>query len=149
MVGQSRRDKEAGVERTRERIEALAQKRRLAWGAIDNAFFHFPHTHAIPSSFGGDKFLKKSKYLGKELPKNIDEIKAKFEEELKKVPKENKLVDSLSPLERKVIPFLKEKKLSKIVEKSNLKDVEVMRALQWLENKELIKTKKEVKEIIE
>jgi len=97
----------------------------------------------------GDKFLKKSKYLGKELPKNIDEIKSKFEEELKKEPKENKLVDSLSPLERKVIPFLKEKKLSKIVEKSGLKDVEVMRALQWLENKELIKTKKEVKEIIE
>ena len=65
----------------------------------------------------GDKFLKKSKYIGKELPKNIDEIKAKFEEEIKQEPKENKLVDSLSPLERKVIPFLKEKKLSKIVSK--------------------------------
>ena len=100
----------------------------------------------------GEKYLKKSKYIGRELPGNIEEIKREFEEELKKEPKEgnfSKLAESLSPLERKIIPFLKEKKLSKIIEKSGLKDVEVMRALQWLENKEIIKTNKEVKEIVE
>ena len=100
----------------------------------------------------GEKYLKKSKYIGRELPSNIEEIKKEFEEELKKEPKGgdfSRLAESLSPLERKIIPFLKEKKLSKIIEKSGLKDVEVMRALQWLENKEIIKSEKEVKEIVE
>jgi len=100
----------------------------------------------------GEKYLKKSKYIGRELPGNIEEIKRGFEEELKNEPKGgdfSKLVESLSPLERKIIPFLKERKLSKIIEKSGLKDVEVMRALQWLENKEIIKSEKEIKEIVE
>src|SRR3989344_1360190 len=100
----------------------------------------------------GEKYLKKSKYIGRELPSNIEEVKKEFEEELKKEPKGgdfSRLAESLSPLERKIIPFLKEKKLSKIIEKSGLKDVEVMRALQWLENKEIIKSEKEVKEIVE
>ncbi|MCD4666229.1 hypothetical protein K8R47_00270 [archaeon] len=59
----------------------------------------------------GDKFLKKSRYLGKELPKNLDEIKADFEEEINKpdeLTKEDKIIESLTPLERKVLPNLKD-----------------------------------------
>ena len=101
----------------------------------------------------GDKFLKKSRYIGKELPSNVEEIKERFLKEIKDGEKEEKnnikLIESLSPLERRVIPFLREEKLSRIIEKSGLKDIEVMRALQWLENKEIIKTRKEIKEIVE
>ncbi|MBR9682990.1 phenylalanine--tRNA ligase subunit alpha [Candidatus Woesearchaeota archaeon] len=50
------------------------------------------------------------------------------------------LVAKLHPLERKVLPVLaKEINFSQIVEKSGLQGVEVMRALQWLENKEVLK----------
>ena len=60
------------------------------------------------------------------------------------------IVESLSPLERKIFPLIKDNISLKELEKlSNLKEVEIIRALQWLENKELIKTKKELKEIIE
>ena len=61
----------------------------------------------------------------------------------------DKLVESLHPLERKIFPFLSNNiSLKELTEKSKLKDVEVMRALQWLENKNILKLKKEVKEII-
>jgi len=105
----------------------------------------------------GDKFLKKSKYIGKELPKNIKEIEEKFEKEIhgqktiikdKPISDEDKIIESLHPLERKVIPFLKFKDAKNISERSKLKDIEVLRALQWLENKKLIQIKKEQKEII-
>lgn len=60
-----------------------------------------------------------------------------------------KLVESLHPLERKVLPALIScSSISDIISKTNLKEVEVMRALQWLENKGLAKIKKELKEII-
>jgi phenylalanyl-tRNA synthetase alpha chain len=50
------------------------------------------------------------------------------------------LVDKLHPLERAVLPVLgKHKEFSQIVKHSNLKDIEVMRALQWLENKKALK----------
>jgi len=50
------------------------------------------------------------------------------------------LVAKLHPLERKVLPVLKkEKEFSQIIKKSGLKEVEVMRALQWLENKKVLK----------
>ncbi len=50
------------------------------------------------------------------------------------------LVKTLHPLERKIIPFLTFcKTFYDLVEKSMMKDVEVMRALQWLENKEVLK----------
>ncbi len=52
------------------------------------------------------------------------------------------LIAGLHPLERKVIPYLKDKvKLSELVKKTKLKEVEVMRALQWLENKNVLKIK--------
>ena len=48
---------------------------------------------------------------------------------------------SLSPLERKVLPYLeKEMSVEKLVEKSSLLDVEVRRALLWLSNREILRT---------
>ncbi len=99
-----------------------------------------------------NKFLKKSKYLGRELPKNLEEIKQEFLNELTK-PKEKteneKLIDSLSPLERKVLPLLKEEnELNNIANKLKLKEIEVLRAFSWLEDKNLLKINTEEKEII-
>lgn len=59
------------------------------------------------------------------------------------------LISKLHPLERKVFPYLKEGiSLNELVKITNLKDIEVMRALQWLENKEVLKINTKVKEII-
>ncbi|MBW3017012.1 phenylalanine--tRNA ligase subunit alpha, partial [Candidatus Woesearchaeota archaeon] len=61
-----------------------------------------------------------------------------------------KIVQSLHPLERKVLPLIKAtSSFNELVKGSGLKDVEVMRALQWLQNKSLIEIKEEVKEVIE
>ena len=60
------------------------------------------------------------------------------------------LAESLSPIERKIFPLIRDNiSLRELIEKSRLQEVEVIRALQWLENKELIKVRKEEKEIIE
>src|SRR3989344_4252128 len=59
------------------------------------------------------------------------------------------LAEMLHPLERTVLPVLKENiELKEIIAKIKLQDVEVMRALQWLENKGIIKIKSDAKEII-
>ncbi len=59
------------------------------------------------------------------------------------------LVAKLHPLERRVLPALtKEKEFSQIVKVSGLKEVEVMRALQWLENKKAIKINSEKKKVV-
>lgn len=61
-----------------------------------------------------------------------------------------KLVGSLHPLERKVLPVLEEAKdLNSIVNKTGLQEVEVMRALQWLSNKDVLKIKEDLKEVVE
>ncbi len=53
----------------------------------------------------------------------------------------SKLAESLHPLERKIVPLLRKfDKLSKLVKESGLKDVEAVRALQWLQNKGVLKT---------
>jgi len=55
----------------------------------------------------------------------------------------------LHPLERKVLPFLKnEDRLSGLQKKTGLQEVEIMRALQWLENKKIIKIEKTTEETI-
>ncbi|MEM4247072.1 MAG: phenylalanine--tRNA ligase subunit alpha [Candidatus Woesearchaeota archaeon] len=52
----------------------------------------------------------------------------------------DKLVQSLHPLERKVLPVLdKHSSVPEICAATGLKDVEVIRALQWLENKKIVK----------
>ena len=52
----------------------------------------------------------------------------------------NSIINSLSPVERKVIPYLKDNiSVKEIVSNSNLLEIEVIRALQWLENKKIVK----------
>jgi len=58
----------------------------------------------------------------------------------------NTIIESLSPNERKVIPFLKEKNIEKIAEKTELNKAAVLRSLEFLGNKkalklEIVKTK--------
>lgn len=60
------------------------------------------------------------------------------------------LIKTLHPLEIKVLNVIKNcKNLTEIINCSGLKYVEVMRALQWLENKNIIKTNKTEEEFIE
>ena len=60
------------------------------------------------------------------------------------------LVDSLHPLERKVLPILKDNIGLKDVERfSNLTEVEATRALQWLESKGVITTNKVPYEMVD
>ena len=60
-----------------------------------------------------------------------------------------KLAESLNPTERKVVRVLDNfSSFHEIVKVTGLKDVEVMRALQWLQNKNIIKTKDEANEVV-
>lgn len=60
-----------------------------------------------------------------------------------------KALESLSPAERNVLPFIKDGlELHEIATEAKLKDIEVMRALQWLENKGVIKTNSLSKDVI-
>ena len=60
-----------------------------------------------------------------------------------------KLAETLHPLERRVLPVLaKFKTLPQIVSATGLKEVEVMRALQWLQNKKIVKIETELKEVV-
>lgn len=59
------------------------------------------------------------------------------------------LIASLHPLERKVVPFLKEgASFEDIANDANMQEIEVMRALQWLSNKEVLTIKEEIVELI-
>jgi len=61
----------------------------------------------------------------------------------------NKIVNSLHPLETKIIPVLQKfSKIEDIVKETGLKYVEVMRALQWLQNKGVVKINYSTEEII-
>ncbi|MBS3158364.1 phenylalanine--tRNA ligase subunit alpha [Candidatus Woesearchaeota archaeon] len=58
------------------------------------------------------------------------------------------IIDNLHPLERKIFPLLDRfSKLEDLVKESKLQEVEVLRALQWLQNKKLIILKQDVKEL--
>jgi phenylalanyl-tRNA synthetase alpha chain len=60
------------------------------------------------------------------------------------------LINDLHPLERKLIPHLENTiEFNSLVEKSGMKDIEVMRALQWLSNKEVLKITEHEKEEVE
>lgn len=60
------------------------------------------------------------------------------------------VLETLHPFERKVLPFLKDGiELEDVAEKSGLKKIEVMRALQWLENKGVLRINSVSKEVIE
>lgn len=59
------------------------------------------------------------------------------------------IVRSLHPLERKVVPKLNDGiSLKALVVSSGLQEVEVMRALQWLENKDVLKINVTVKDVV-
>ena len=60
-----------------------------------------------------------------------------------------KIINALHPLERKVLPIIKQGiHFDSVIKLSNLKEVEAMRALQWLENKNIINLKKEKSEAV-
>lgn len=62
----------------------------------------------------------------------------------------DKILAALHPLERRVLPFLdKVNSLEGLVKETGLKEVEVMRALQWLQNKNIVVLKEELREQIE
>lgn len=49
-----------------------------------------------------------------------------------------KIIESLSPNEKKILPYLGEK-ISEICKKSNLDKTSVIRSLEYLQNKEIVK----------
>ena len=61
----------------------------------------------------------------------------------------DKIIEALSPIERKIIPHLEEKKISEICVKSNLDKTTVIRALEYLEKKQIVKLDFKKKKIIE
>ena len=61
----------------------------------------------------------------------------------------DKVIATLHAYERKVLPILKETcRFEDIAAKTGLQKVEVMRALQWLQNKKLVRINKQLKEQI-
>jgi len=60
-----------------------------------------------------------------------------------------KIIESLSQNERKIIPYLKEKNVEEISKKSKLDKTSVLRALDYLENKNIIKISYDKKTRIE
>ncbi len=61
----------------------------------------------------------------------------------------SKAIDSLSPHERKILPFLNEKDIIEICKKSNLDKVSVLRALDYLQNKDVVKINSVKKKMVE
>ena len=61
-----------------------------------------------------------------------------------------RLIESLHPLERKVVSVLKSKCTFEELEAElpHMKEVEITRALQWLENKKVLKTTTDLSEIV-
>jgi len=59
-----------------------------------------------------------------------------------------KLIESLSPNERKILPYIKEE-INEICKKSKLDKTSVLRALTYLQNKKIIKLSVQKKKIIE
>ncbi len=60
-----------------------------------------------------------------------------------------KLIESLSVNEKKILPYLEEKNISEICKKSNLDKVSVLRALEYLNNKKIINFETETKKVID
>ena len=59
-----------------------------------------------------------------------------------------KIIESLSPMEVKIIPYLEES-VTKICQKTNMDKVSVLRALTYLQNKKIVNLSQEKKEFIE
>jgi phenylalanyl-tRNA synthetase alpha chain len=61
----------------------------------------------------------------------------------------NKLIESLSPNERKILPYLKEKNIEEISRQSKLDKTSVLRALEYLSNKNIIILSRKKRKIID
>src|SRR3990167_2562436 len=59
-----------------------------------------------------------------------------------------KILDSLSQNERKVLPYLEEKNITEICKKANLDRVSVIRSLEYLKNKGLVEISTDKKKIV-
>jgi phenylalanyl-tRNA synthetase alpha chain len=59
-----------------------------------------------------------------------------------------KLIESLSPNEKKILPYLNEK-INEICKKSNLDKTSVLRSLEYLQNKDLVKLSYTTKKVVE
>ncbi|MGV8168967.1 MAG: phenylalanine--tRNA ligase subunit alpha [Candidatus Nanoarchaeia archaeon] len=60
-----------------------------------------------------------------------------------------RVAEELHPLERKILPFLKGAgEISLLVKESALQEVEIRRALQWLEAKGVVKTEKNISSVV-
>jgi len=62
---------------------------------------------------------------------------------------DKKLIESLSPNERKIVPHLKEKNIAEIAKKSNIDKISVLRSLEYLQNKGIVKLQTTKKKIVE
>ncbi len=60
-----------------------------------------------------------------------------------------RLIESLSPNERKILPYLREKDIGEICKQSKLDRTSVLRALEYLSNKNIITLSRSKKKIIE
>ena len=60
-----------------------------------------------------------------------------------------KLIESLSPNERKILPYLEEKNISEICKKTNLDKTSILRALEYLQNKKILNLSFQKKKIVE
>jgi phenylalanyl-tRNA synthetase alpha chain len=61
----------------------------------------------------------------------------------------NKIIESLSPNERKILTHLEEKNINDVSKKSNLDKVSVLRSLEYLQNKEIVKLSQTKKKVVE
>ncbi len=61
----------------------------------------------------------------------------------------NKLIESLSPNERKILPYLEEKSITEICKKAGLDKTSMTRALEYLQNKKIITLSFQKKKIVE
>jgi len=61
----------------------------------------------------------------------------------------DKLMESLSPNERKILPYLKEKDIEEICKQSKLDKTSVLRALEYLSNKNIITLSRKKEKIVE
>ena len=62
----------------------------------------------------------------------------------------NQLIESLHPLERKVLPHISSSKsLTDLLSKSGMQEIEARRALQWLAAKQLVSLKEESEELVQ
>ena len=60
-----------------------------------------------------------------------------------------KIIEYLSANEKKILPFLKEKNINDLCKKSNLDKVSALRALEFLQNKNIVKLSSEKKKLVE